>query len=616
MPFLKKAEWESIFLLRYEAWFSLRFKTFKQNFLPNIMLKNEFEDEVRKWIYLEEHPNIVTCFWMDYIDNIPFMCLEWVINHDFENADLRTLLRHGRLDLQYTIQFMIDICQGLIHSYSKVKGLVHCDLKPENILIMQGRIAKITDFGLSRVLTPGRQEFPETENNHLGSSHLHKVSGTPPYMSPEQWLGGDLDERTDIYALGCILYELLTSRRLFTGFLPEEYKSKHLFLDVTSTIRASSIPGPLQSVIIDCLQKQKEQRIPSVKELSQTLEEINKHLFHTSPKFYKSDSEYSLYHRNNIATTLANLERYDEALIFLNGILSEEEEPIAYCNRAIIYRSLGNYGQALKDAKSAILCDPKYGLAYNNSATILGHMENYEEALIYHNKSIELEPKNPSYYGNRGITLRLTGKQEDAIKDYEYALELDPASVQIYINRSTIYAGTKEYEKALDDLDKAIDLDPFSYNAYAQRGSIYDEIGKYPAALNDYDFAIKIYPEKSEAYGLKGITLERLGQKEEALKVFCKAIDLNNRDDKVYFNRGCLYESTGNKEKALLDYSSALQINPNQFSALFNRARLFSKSDRFSEALADCSLAIKLKPDDAETYILRGKYLKINQRLR
>jgi serine/threonine protein kinase len=172
-------------------------KTFQQRYLTTPDIRRLFEEEVRTWVALEKHPNIVCCFWMQMLDNQPFMLLEWVAGEERRGTDLRSWLRHGPLDLRLTLDFIIDICRGLMHAQAKQPGIVHRDLKPDNILVSQGRLAKITDFGLALVaqrahLELGGDSEPDADS-HQHTRRAGNVVGTPPYtnltsgMQKEMW---------------------------------------------------------------------------------------------------------------------------------------------------------------------------------------------------------------------------------------------------------------------------------------------------------------------------------------------------------------------------------------------------------------------------------------------
>jgi serine/threonine protein kinase len=110
-------------------------KTLKTPYSTNPRIQGLFRAEVAAWIELESHPNIVRCFFMDTIDNQPFMFLEPVITNASPHSELRRWLLRGPLELRLALSFTIDICRGLVHAQRIHPGIVHCDLKPENILI-------------------------------------------------------------------------------------------------------------------------------------------------------------------------------------------------------------------------------------------------------------------------------------------------------------------------------------------------------------------------------------------------------------------------------------------------------------------------------------------------
>ena len=202
--------------LDLEQIYPVALKTFQQRYLGDPQrLRRAFEKEVATWVALEKHPNIVRCFYMDILDNQPLMVLEWIAGEEGKGTDLRGWLRHGPLDLRTVLDFTIDICRGLVHAQEKQPGLVHRDLKPENILIAQGGLAKVTDFGLAQIIQQTELELDaattgEEVDGRQSIVGRKGIAGTPAYMAPEQWRGEPLDERADIYALGCILYEMLS----------------------------------------------------------------------------------------------------------------------------------------------------------------------------------------------------------------------------------------------------------------------------------------------------------------------------------------------------------------------------------------------------------------------
>ncbi|MGD9347921.1 MAG: protein kinase, partial [Candidatus Aminicenantes bacterium] len=198
---------------------------------------------------------------MDYM-GIHYITMEYV-----SGQDLRNLIRQtGKLTTEKAIAIAKEICEGLAEAHRL--GVIHRDLKPSNILIDRQGEAKIMDFGIARLLK---------SKGITGTRHL---IGTPEYMSPEQVdAEGDIDQRSDIYSLGVILYEMLTGRVPFDGDTPLSVAYKHKNKKPPDPRDFSpQITDELSVLILKCLEKNKEARYQSAGEIRAQLEEIEKGL--------------------------------------------------------------------------------------------------------------------------------------------------------------------------------------------------------------------------------------------------------------------------------------------------------------------------------------------------
>jgi serine/threonine protein kinase len=178
--------------------------------------------------------------------------------------DLKGLIRQsGQLAIGTTISIAKQICDGLVEAHKL--GVVHRDLKPGNIMIDKEGTVRIMDFGIARSLEA------------KGITGAGVMIGTPEYMSPEQVEGKEVDQRSDIYSLGVILYEMVTGRVPFEGDTPFTIGMKHKGeIPKNPKELNSQISDDLNNVILKCLEKDKEKRYQSAREVRSELSRIEK----------------------------------------------------------------------------------------------------------------------------------------------------------------------------------------------------------------------------------------------------------------------------------------------------------------------------------------------------
>src|SRR5271167_4603871 len=226
-----------------------------------------FEQEARAVAALN-HPNILAVFDIGQHDGAPFLVSELL-----EGESLRATLDRGALPQRKTIEYGVQIAHGLAAAHDK--GIVHRDLKPENIFVTRDGRIKILDFGLAKLAQKAGSERDEAS---LTSSHTAPglVMGTASYMAPEQVRGHVADPRTDIFAFGAVLYEMLSGRRAFRRDTPAETMTAVLREDPPELSGATHPVSPaLDRIIRRCLEKNPEQRFQSARDLSFALSALS-----------------------------------------------------------------------------------------------------------------------------------------------------------------------------------------------------------------------------------------------------------------------------------------------------------------------------------------------------
>jgi adenylate cyclase len=221
-----------------------------------------FEREARIVARLN-HPNIVTLHSIEEADGVRFLTMELV-----EGRNLADMVVPGGLPLAQVLDLMIPLADALAAAHEQ--GVVHRDLKPANVMVTHEGRVKVLDFGIAKLLTapdaPGRTA---TEATSAPLTAAWEVVGTVPYMAPEQIFGEAVDARTDLFALGILIFELVTGRRPFGGTLLGEVAAAITREEppVLTSIRPD-LPAGLQRIVSRCLQKRPGDRFQTAGELA------------------------------------------------------------------------------------------------------------------------------------------------------------------------------------------------------------------------------------------------------------------------------------------------------------------------------------------------------------
>jgi serine/threonine protein kinase len=220
---------------------------------------HRFEQEARAAGSIN-HPNILAVYHMGTYEGAPYLVSELL-----EGETLRPIVKRGPLPLRKVIDYGVQIANGLQAAHEK--GIVHRDLKPENVfLTREGRI-KILDFGLAKLTQPEGSEFGAM--TVTSATEPGVVMGTVGYMSPEQVRGERVDLRTDIFAFGAMLYEMLTGKPAFQQATATESMTAILRDDPPDILDlVPSLPMGIQRVLHRCIEKVPEQRFHSAADLA------------------------------------------------------------------------------------------------------------------------------------------------------------------------------------------------------------------------------------------------------------------------------------------------------------------------------------------------------------
>ena len=224
-------------------------KILKEEFISNEEFVRRFKNE-SKAIAMLSHPNIVKVYDVSFGDLIQYIVMEYI-----DGITLKEYIEHeGSLRWKDAVHFTIQILKGLQHAHDK--GIVHRDVKPQNIMVLPDGTIKVTDFGIARF---ARSEQRTITDKAIGSVH---------YISPEQARGERTDEKTDIYSVGVILYEMLTGQLPFQAenavsvAIMQLQREPQLPTEING-----SIPLGLEQITMHAMQKNPERRYQSASEM-------------------------------------------------------------------------------------------------------------------------------------------------------------------------------------------------------------------------------------------------------------------------------------------------------------------------------------------------------------
>ena len=513
------------------------------------------------------HPGIATLF--DYgetDEGRPFLVMELA-----RGRSLSEVMQKGELNLPRAVGIVRDVALALVEAHAR--GVVHRDIKPSNIMIDDRGQVKVLDFGLAKQLNRDNVLSSEPEAQTLLSTETRSgvVLGTPAYLSPEQAVGGAVDGRSDLFALGTLLYEAITGRTPFAGNSFIEIAANVLHVQPPDPSRINkNIPKELDFITMKALAKKPDKRYQSAKELIADLNAVKEQL--------EEDSGQTLIKRSASLHATAP----SKTLSNLSQILQRPRIPISYILIGIVVAALGGV------------------VAF---------------------RFLRLPPHTPPAEAQRWYDIGTGALRDGAYYQATQALERAIAADDAYM---LAHARLAEALVELDYVDRAKDELLRVSSADRARLSTLDALyldAITATARHDFVRSIDSYKRiaKQTTENDKPFVLLDLGRAYEnnndvngAIQSYTEASSRNSQYATAYLRLGIVFGQQGDLAKALSSFETAESIYQalgnieGRTEVVFQRGALFNKRNKLAEAKTQLEQALALaKANDNKSQIIK-----------
>ena len=550
-----------------------------------------------------------------------FITMEYVAGED-----LKSMIRmSGQLSVGTAINIAKQVCDGLAEAHRL--GVVHRDLKPSNIMIDKEGTVRIMDFGIARSLRV------------RGITGAGVIIGTPEYMSPEQVEGKEVDQRSDIYSLGIILYEMLTGRVPFEGDTPLTVAVKHKSeLPKSPREHNAQISEDLGRFVLRCLEKDKEKRYQSVAELRSELEKIEQGIPTTQMIIPSRRAITS----REITVKFSLKKLWVPALVVIVVVVGAialwrflphkkiVSPPSDKPSLAIMYfknntgdKNLDHWRTMLANLLIADLTQSKYIriLGEDKLVNILGQL-NQLDAQAYSSDVL----KEVATLG--GVNHVLQGAYAKAGDEFRVNVTLQEArSGELIGSESVAGKGEASIFGMVDELTQKIKTDfkisktqiasdidkeigkittssPEAYEYYSE-GRKYHHSGDYRRSIELMEKAIAVDPEFAMAYRSMAMSYNNLGLFSERKKYIEKALELSDRlsDAERHQIQGDFYsDSEKTRAQAIEAFYKLLELYPENTLASQNLGLLYYQLEEWDKAIEYYEMGVRNKTQFIPTY--------------
>jgi serine/threonine protein kinase len=485
-------------------------KVLPRELAANESLRARFMNEARLAGQLE-HPNITPVYAIETHEGQPYIVMQLV-----DGVPVSRLVSRQGVDPLLAVKIAAQAARGM--AYAHKRGLVHRDIKPDNLLILSNGRVKISDFGVAAA---------------MGTEAAAGHSGSPPYMSPEQCRGEQVDGRSDVYSLGVTLYLLLTGRRPFLGETAQALILMHQQDDFPplSELRPG-LPRELERIVNRMLAKDCNARYPDAEELAEDLEAAAE-LIRSGRRRTVSASRsgesgiYSLARQAEQAAS-EEMDRNETIELAVLSMTTQLENSVTDAQEAL---KRARFDEALKQVEQAMRIRKDDVRLHLLRGHVYRKMRALPNALADYQHAVRLNPEDPRARAFLGSLQRMMGDLSGARENLSYALRLNPHNVEARISLGKIYEKASAWRGAEREYEKCIELVPADERGYVALAVLLIQRGKTDKANGLLRKALEINPGFSETlYWLAVLTAPQ--DPAEGLRLLERAVKAGFKDRK------------------------------------------------------------------------------------